>query len=84
MLPILEVLAVNYRLKNVNLSWNFLVQMTKPPQGGMCIKEEELKLGKALPSEMIRVEPGKEKKRKVALSIEAGEGEVAAGEAGPE
>ena len=31
MMPILETLSVNIRLKSVNLSWNLLVQMKKPP-----------------------------------------------------
>ena len=55
MQPLLEAISVNGRLKNLNLSWNYLIKMSKAPQAGTYIKQELLDLGKALPSEMIAV-----------------------------
>ena len=54
-LPILEIIAKNGRLKHLNLSWNYLVKMGTAPQAGTFIKGELLDLGRALPSEMIKV-----------------------------
>lgn len=53
--PLLEAIAGNGRLKNLNLSWNYLIKMTAAPQAGTYIKQELLDLGKALPSEMIAI-----------------------------
>ena len=53
--PLLEAIAGNGRLKNLNLSWNYLIKMPSAPQAGTYIKQELLDLGKALPSEMIAV-----------------------------
>ena len=67
MLKILDVLSLNMRLKSVNLSWNVLVKIKKPPQAGTYHKEELLDLGRALPSEMIKLKPEKEKKKRVSI-----------------
>ena len=63
-MPILEAISKNGRLKNLNLSWNFLIQIGSAPQAGTYIKSELLDLGNALPSEMIKVEPPPKKKSK--------------------
>ena len=63
-MPILEAIAKNGRLKSLNLSWNYLIQIGPAPQAGTYIKQELLDLGKALPSEMVKVDPPPKPKAK--------------------
>ena len=62
MLPILETLSTNMRLKSCSLSWNFLVQMKKPPQASTYVEEERLELEKKVKVEEVR----NDKKKSVA------------------